>query len=443
MKVFWIGDNSTNANWGRAASLAMHDLLSGEFEIAGCVTGDFFDLSVAKAGYVHTLTPARFYPFLRRFLNGPRQRIAGWYLRLEHLWGAHDFISEDPANSIDNLIAEKHRYPALKQLYEDAVKSDIFVVDGDGDIVFTTPPRRTTLCLLAMIELGLRLRKPVFVVNTMISDCPVTGRNKNTFETVRHLLARCQSVTLRDNESLRVVREEMPGVTASFIPDSLFSWFYRYQGRTSHLKDIRDSHVSYPVANQSSVKPEFSQPYICVGGGALASWYPDKAAEAYGRLVDAISHLGLPIFLTQCDLPDSFLQNVAEKNNIGMILVNAPIDFCGEVLANARLFISGRYHPSIFASLGGTPCIFLGSHAHKMSSLADILEYDAPREFDAFPDDAEIAKIVALAQSYLEEGETLRERIRKVAKTRADQSRALPGFLTEKIHHSHASAGAI
>ena len=57
------------------------------------------------------------------------------------------------------------------------MEADLLVLDGDGDIIFSTPPRRATLFLLAMIELGIRLKKPVFLVNSMISDCP-TDRKK-------------------------------------------------------------------------------------------------------------------------------------------------------------------------------------------------------------------------------------------------------------------------
>jgi polysaccharide pyruvyl transferase WcaK-like protein len=108
---------------------------------------------------------------------------------------------------------------------------------------------------------------------------------------------------------------------------------------------------------------------------------------------------------------------------------------CGAVLAHARLFISGRYHPSILASLGGTPCIFLGSHAHKMGSLSMVLEYERHREFDAFPDDAEIAEIISTAQKYLDGGETLRARIRQVAKLRCDQAISLPTFLKQHMNN--------
>ena len=44
MKVFFVGDNRANLNWGRGASIALDQFLSSSFEIAGRVTGDFFDL---------------------------------------------------------------------------------------------------------------------------------------------------------------------------------------------------------------------------------------------------------------------------------------------------------------------------------------------------------------------------------------------------------------
>jgi polysaccharide pyruvyl transferase WcaK-like protein len=156
--------------------------------------------------------------------------------------------------------------------------------------------------------------------------------------------------------------------------------------------------------------------------------------QAYGRLVDAIRALGYRVYLTENDAPDSFLQRVARDKGVGIVPADAPILMCGSVLAHARLFISGRYHPSIFASLGGTPCIFLASHAHKMGSLSRVLEYDVHRQFNAFPDDSEIAEIVSTARQYLEQGETLRARIRRVAKLRSDEVTELPDFLKRHMN---------
>jgi polysaccharide pyruvyl transferase WcaK-like protein len=434
MKVFFVGDNRGTVNWGRAASIALDQLLSTSFEIAGRVTGDFFDLPAAEAGYVGTLLPPRYYRYFKYLMLRRQRWPIGWYIKLEELSGAKDFIAEDPAVSIDNLLAHRHRYPALAQLYDQAAESDLLVVDGDGDIIFSTPPRRSTLFLLAMIELGIRLKKPVFLVNSMISDCPITGRNNTTLSYGKRLFAQCRAVALRDPESLEYVQREMPETNSSLIPDSLFSWFSLYQNDSSSPPLNGDFLLPHPERAEYWGKLDFSQPYICIGGGALASSQPDRSVKCYGRLVDAIRQLRYRVYLTENDWPDSFLQQVAKEENVGIVPADSPILMCGAVVAHARLFISGRYHPSIFASLGGTPCIFMGSHAHKMASLSRVLDYDVRREFRAFPDDSDVTEIVSTARKYLDQGETLRARIRQVTKLRSDEASQLPAFLQRHMN---------
>jgi polysaccharide pyruvyl transferase WcaK-like protein len=443
MKVFFAGDNRTSLNWGRAASLALHQLLSGSFDITGRVAGDFCDLSLADTGYVGTLLPPRYYRQFRHALLRRRRWPFSWYIKLEEIYGAKDFIAEDPAVSIDNLLVHKNRHPGLARIYDEVMEADLLVVDGDGDIIFSTPPRRSTLFLLAMIELGVRLKKPVFLVNSMISDCPLTGRNDATLAGARRLFAQCRAVSLRDPQSLDYVRTEMPGTNSSLIPDSLFAWYPLFASENSRPPQNGDFLLPHPEKDEYWGKLDFSLPYVCLGGGALAGSQPDRSVECYLRLVDAIRQLGYRVYLTENDSPDSFLQRVAREKNVGMVPVDAPIMLCGAVLAHARLFISGRYHPSIFASLGGTPCIFLASHAHKMGSLPRLLQYDLTREFDAFPSDSEIAEIVATAQKYLERGEALRASIRQVAKLRCDEAIYLPAFLKRHMNDNTLEPGRL
>src|SRR5450631_3652278 len=276
MKAFYVGDNRTNINWGRGASIALRELLLREFEISGTVTGNYFTLATAEVGYVGTVLPSRYYKFFRLLLSRKRSGPAAWYLKLERLLGAHDFISEDPSKSVDEILARKNRYPALARIYDAAQESDLFVVDGDGDIVFSTPPRRQTLFLLAMIELGIRLKKPVFLVNSMISDCPVTGRNQETLEAARRLFGQCRAVALRDPESMEYAQKEMTETKARLIPDSLFAWYPRYAEASSHPPVDGDFLLPHPEKAEHWGKLDFSHPYICIGGGALSASQPDK-----------------------------------------------------------------------------------------------------------------------------------------------------------------------
>jgi polysaccharide pyruvyl transferase WcaK-like protein len=433
-RVLFVGDNRAGANWGRGASLALRQLLQEAFEITGCISGKQFVLDMADAGYVGTLLPARYYSLFRQLLRRRGRRPFAWYLRLEEWCGAKDFIADDPTVSIDRLLASKYRYPALARIYDEARAADLIVLDGDGDIILSTPPRRQTLFLLAIMELGVRLGKPVFLVNSMISDCPKTGRNEATLEAARRLFAHCVAVAMRDPESLEYVRREMPAARAALIPDSLFSWLATYARDDSHPPLNGDFLVPFPEDPALLGKLNFSEPYICIGGGALAASEPERAAICYSRLVDAIHELGYRVCLTENDEPDSFLRRVAHEKGVGLVPVNTPILQCGSVLAHAHLFISGRYHPSIFASLGGTPCIFLGTHAHKMGSLSRLLEYELNREFPAFPEAADVGGIVALAREYLGQGETLRRSILRVARKRCEEAMSLPVFLQRNLN---------
>lgn len=429
-----VGDNRRNPNWGRAADIALFQLLSERFDITATIPGNHFLLGSAGFGFVNTLMPERYgWVFLHMLCNRRRRKLFDWYMRLEELWGAKDFISEDPEKSVDNLLRYKKRHRELATIYSEVESVDIIVVNGDGDIVFTTPPRRQTLFLLAMTELGIRLNKKVFFINSMISDCPLTGRNIKTVASARTVLAKCHAVALRDPVSLEYVKEEMPEVNCTYIPDSLFALYPSFEKSHSYLPSNGDFVIPYPEENEYFGRLDFSKPYICVGGTALASRERERVMKHYLYVLKELKKLGYEIYLTENDGPDSFLRDIAITNNFGLIPVTTPIFMAGAILTNAKLFISGRYHPSILASLGGTPCIFLGSHAHKMDSLQRVLEYENGKQFSVFPSEGEISEIVSTAQKYLVQGEVLREKIKKVAAKRCEEAKQLPDHIKNSL----------
>ncbi len=428
MKVLYVGDNSASPNWGgRGAGIALYQLLSGRFQVCGTVPGAAFGLHSAGFGYVGTLLPARYHwVFMHLLAARDKRRLYDWYVRLETLLGAKDCISEDPEESVKNLLRHKSKHPPLDRIFRDALEADILVINGEGDFVFTTPPRREVLFMLAMIQLGLHLEKKVCFINSMISDCPTTGKNQETLERTRDLLAHCDLVTVRDPESLRYVRRQMPGIPCSYIPDALFSWFSIYEADGFNLPNNGDFIIGYPERREYLGRLDFTRPYICIGGGALSASDQKRSKQSYAKLIRTLMKLGYPVYLAENCGRDAFLHELALEMGLGIIPVSSPILLCGSVLANARLFISGRYHPTILASLGGTPCVCLESTAHKMRSLQDVLGYDDPVEFSAFPEDSELEGILARARKCLEGGEGLRTRIRSVARTRCAEARTLP-----------------
>lgn len=431
MNVLLVGDNSSYVNWGgRGASMALYQMLSEKFQISGTITGADFH----RQCFVNTLLPSRYNWLLGHFhANKDRRRLFDYYLRLEEYFGAKDFIAHDPKETVDNILRYKSNHGEIQEIFQKAETADILIIHGEGDIVFTTPPRREALFLLGMAELGLRLNKKVVFVNGLLSDCPTTGRNVKTLEFARTTLIRCDAVFVRDYESFEYVKTEMPEASSALVPDSLFTWYPIIENAGSEIPANGDFIIPYPENKNNFGKLDFSKPYICIGGSALAAKNKNQSAEHFSLLVEKAKGLGYPVYLTENCGGDSFLQTVAAETGVGLVPVETAVCMCGAILANARLFISGRYHPSILASLGGTPCIFLGSSAHKMSSLQKLLEYEYVREFPIYPSENDIAEIMALAQKYLERGESLRKQIKKVAMKRCDEAMKLPELIFQAV----------
>jgi O-antigen/teichoic acid export membrane protein len=426
LKVLYVGDHRDTMNWGgRAQSIALHQLLERHFEISGVIPGRSV-LSVEDVdGYVGTLLPQKYIRFLWRIRE--KTKAADWYLRsIEEPLGARDFITDDPAESADNLVRYRFKNPGLGKIYDQASAADVVVINSEGSGIFRTPFRRDFFFYLALAELAVRLNKRVFFANGIVSDCPTTGRNSTNFSSARMTFSKCDAVLLRDPESLELVQSEMPEVKSEYIPDALFSWLPIYE-RFGACVPPNGDFIIPPLENTEYLgRLDFSKPYICIGGGSTAADFPERAAERYVSLVQKIRTLGYPVYLTQNCGGDQFLHDVARECDCGIVPWNTPIFMAGAILANAGLFISGRFHPTIFASLGGTPCVFLSAHSHKMASLQQTLEYDGREMFSALPTSDEIDEICNLSARYLREGAPLREKIRSIAGKRCEEASLLP-----------------
>ena len=94
-----------------------------------------------------------------------------------------------------------------------------------------------------------------------------------------------------------------------------------------------------------------------------------------------------------------FEKEVSKNTNTPLIPKDTPILAGAKILSKAKVYISGRYHPAIMASLGGTPCVFMSSNSHKTKSVQEILEYQDICEFSVIPSDKEIDEMVKLAEA--------------------------------------------
>jgi len=243
-------------------------------------------------------------------------------------------------------------------------------------------------------------------------------------------LRKCTSVVVRDPASQETLASVAPDLSTERIPDSLFFWFHDAQEAVEQLPERGDfivPHGRESVCRLGALR--FDEPYIVVSGGSRAAWSPKESANHYTKLVEALRTLGYPVYLAPTCRGDVFLYTVARRTGAPMIPLETSVYMGMAAIANARLFISGRYHPSIMAGLGGTPSIFFEADSHKALSLQDLLGYPNPKQFSAAPSPDELDALLKEAQDLLGAGEDLRSHLKSHAEKQYLASLKLPGLV--------------
>jgi len=368
------------------------------------------------------------------------------YVKAETVMGSRfDYLSVNPKESLRYILEYKGKREKIGHIYNRVSEADRIVINGEGDMIFCNPPRRSALFYLAMVELAKHLDKKTYYVNGMISDPSVGKRNNEFASHCADTLAQCDRVVLRDTRSVNILQELRTDVKATYLPDCLFSWFDRLSDSQSCLP--ADSDCILPFSQEDDVfwgAYNFQKPYICVGGGGRAAEVGRRSiVNAYCQLVEDVKELGLDVYLPVVTQGDNFLYEVAERTGVAAIPSKVGVLMGGAILANARLLITGRFHSVVLSSLGGVPCIYLGSDSHKTKTIQNTLEYEQQRVFSAAPNKEERVEMTERARDYLNQGDALRQRIRSITHRLSAESKKLANIVAEKNGSGHARQSKI
>ncbi|WP_263831214.1 polysaccharide pyruvyl transferase family protein [Salinibacter sp.] len=419
MLLAW--DTIDRLNWGaRGAHVATHQLVSA--------TGQ--DIERISGEYQRQSHPINF--SLPEQISKPiwkRRNQYGWalaYTQLESVFGAQaDYLDIRPETSRQNILDNLDRAP-IRRLYDAVRRHDTVVVDGNGDMIFKETPKRNLLADLALIELAHHLGKNIYYVNSIFADSSVTGRNETLARHCVDTLRKCDAVAFRDPQSRELYLELGGREDARCVPDSLFHWTDKLQNSRQHLPENGDFLIPYTQERDTYFGTlRFEEEYVCLTGGSRAAFTQQKASDGYCRLVERLQELDLPVYLVPTGAGDRFMYDVAEETGVPIVPAEVPILMGGAILANARLFVTGRYHPSIMAAAGGTPCVFLGADSHKTRSLQRMLGYDEPSVFSAIPSPEEHGDILDRCRELLAGGSAIRDRIQREAQARAEETEEL------------------
>lgn len=271
----------------------------------------------------------------------------------------------------------------ISRLKEILLSADAVIINGEGSFIFVNDCRDDLYVFCLLMYLCIVNNKPFYLLNMMISGGYEETINNVQMLQALSLISYAQKVCVRDLYSLSLIDNDLDNV--SFVPDALFSKY--------------DYYSSIDVSKKTSIMKKngiISEKYIVMSGNSEAAGKKVKAIASYKRLYQALKNEfgdSYQIVIMECCSGDFFLKDLACDYGVSFIPANAEIDEMAIILQNASVFISGRYHPSIMAYLGGTPCIFTESNSHKTHSLMDIMnEHDYV--FPAYLSEEDCTKIV-------------------------------------------------
>jgi hypothetical protein len=313
-------------------------------------------------------------------------------------------------------------FPHEKHLIEWA---DEVIINSEGNIVNGIEPsgkyRRGARYVLAMAYLA----QFVFKKPTSIINFTVDPKNPDAEEIIREIFPHLERVIPR--EPLSIPELHRIGVTREmkWAPDILFSYQPKVETR-EHGSSLL-GHLNLPLSN-----------YVCLGDSSglrsLASVVKWDVGSVFATLIERIrSELGKEVVLI-----DGFnaihpaLNQIASRMNVPKVsLLNCSYESLIEVLSKADLFISGRWHASIMASLNGTPFLLWGSDSHKTRALHVIFE--SPYRFfhvDSLP--IHLDDLMEDAKAIIAAGPTLRESIKNRAHNLGEESLRMLDFISVK-----------
>lgn len=420
MKVVYVGDNRNRGNYGcRGTSTALSQLIAKNNQIVGRISGRYTNFDTGEIYFVQGKNK-QFYEKKQhhKYWNYERKLLYMFH-RFEDrggkYWlGKHDFATLNFDQCISNLIDCLPANPFLKEFDLRRYNFDALVVNGEGSFIFATPAWRESVVEAMEMYWAKKMGKKVFYLNGMLSDDPHSAHNQATVDAMKPLFNRCDGFCVRENESLDYVNKYFPEVEAQVFPDALFTW-YDIVNDDHKIENGKYYIPRTAECDEAYYEFDFTKPYACISGSSaligVCQGDMSMAVRVYSRLVNkAKEKLGVNIYLIQVDEGDEFLQEVGKVTKTPVISMETPLIPAAKILANSRVYISGRYHPAIMASLGGTPCVFMSSNSHKTGSLQDLLQYDERKEFNLLPTEEECDAIIDQAISKMTQS-GLREKI--------------------------------
>lgn len=391
MNVYFVNNTSDNPNWGCRATTAM--MLKMIASAGATVTGNLY---LAKMQSPQRSRRQR--RFLRRLLTVGSERPPR--------------DDEAPASAADfDRSSKKVLDGEILQTESAAIRrADYVVVNGEGSIYDRQRMGRMMffIAYLAKHHFG----KPCAIVNhTADIHDPIMR------EMAELVYPELDDIVFREQISMQACRGIAPA--AEVAPDAAFLWEPLDHDSWQATRNRPDYYSVWP---DSAANFDLTKPYICVAGSSI---YLRKdrpkydPVPAFRRLCGELSKLAQVVITIPCRQDERFLRPLARDLGLPAIGLHSPIPQVVDILGNAAVLVSGRWHPSILALCGGTPILTLTANTFKTQALMDMIGSETA-SYDALQLHSHVDAIVSQAAELIARGPNLRNELRSIARKFAE-----------------------
>lgn len=355
---FLIGDTSKEKNWGcYATTSSLINLLNKKFN------------KLENVVYLEKLNRPKesiTFQFLKNFFYYPIKNISFFKIPLYILSKIFFYYRPDyvPKSFSDFDKTIKYRLHNFKEEINGIKHADYVIINGEGKIYQFQRKGRYILFLAYIAKV--KYKKKVYLVNHTLDLS-----NKHVCLMVKNIFPILDFISFRERISLNAYKKinSCNKTNFRYIPDSVLAINYK------HLS----AHHFNLFIKKNNLNTLYKNKFISIGGSSALN-RPDflyfGAEKLYGKLIDYFLSQNYKILITISEPSD---ENIFEdyKNNNNIFFIKENYEETSNIinlLKYTSLFITGRWHPSLFAYLVNVPCISLSANTHKMKAFQNLID---------------------------------------------------------------------
>lgn len=252
---------------------------------------------------------------------------------------------------------------------------DEVVINGEGSI---HGPGRKAKMLLFLAYLA----KDRYDVDTHIINHTLQMNDPDIEEMVKLVYPTLDTLVFRDPLSMKHYLSEVEG--GNVVQGADAAWCFDEMLSARELNEICTRggiSIWYP-RNEDGRAPDFTRSYITIGGGSgFARLDTDTIAEGFIEIIQSIEREtpDVGILLTAAGHSDEqFMLKVSEETGHPLVKLNNTSRVAASIVGNSEVYLGGRWHPSIFALLGGARLVNFNGNTFKIKAIKHQFDLEHP-----------------------------------------------------------------